>query len=141
MRERGIVVSESDGAVDVAIAESDACDTCGACARSVHGARLLTGVRDECGARVGDEVEVEVARRAVHTARALVYVMVPASVLAGYAAGVVAGGLLGVEPDLAGAIAGISAGAAALAALARVSPRFEGEDARPRVRAVLKRRL
>ncbi|MBS3957325.1 MAG: SoxR reducing system RseC family protein [Clostridiales bacterium] len=141
MRERGVVVSASEGTVDVAIAESIACKTCGACARSAHGARLLEGVLDDSGARVGDQVEVEIPLGAVRAARALVYLLIPGCLLAGYAAGAVAGGLVGVDPDVAGAVAGIAAGAAALSVLARMSPRFERADRRPRVRAVIERRL
>lgn len=139
MIERGIVVSVHDGAVDVAIEPSEACETCGGCAEGAAGKRLLEGVEDVLGALRGDEVEVETSGHVRHRAQGLVYVVPVMAMVAGYLAGFLLGTLAEFAPDAVGAITGISAGILVLVSVTRLDRRFETHGEPPRVRAIIAR--
>ncbi len=140
MLERGIVTAAADGRVDLSIAPSASCVSCGACAEGAGGSRLLRGVIDPIGARPGDTVEVLTPAAARTRARWLVYVAPVASLVAGYLAGFLLSDLLGVNPDTGGAILGLAAGAAALAATRLVGSNAPGADRyEPRVHAIISR--
>ncbi|MDY0087044.1 MAG: SoxR reducing system RseC family protein [Coriobacteriia bacterium] len=139
MLERGIVVAVRAGSVDVAIEPSEACETCGGCAEGAAGKRLLQGVVDTCGARRGDEVEVETSGQARRRAQGLVYVVPVVAIVGGYVAGFLLGTLLEFAPDALGAVVGIGASIVALISVTRLDRRFEIDGGMPRVRAIIAR--
>lgn len=138
LRERGVVVAASDGSVDVRVAAGGACEACGQCCRVDRDGLTIEGAIDPFGAKVGDEVEVEVPEAADVRAGIIVYVLPVVALLAGYGLGNLAGAAAGFPPDATGAVgavAGISAGLLLM--------RFRGRAAassqrlRPQVRAII----
>lgn len=136
--ERGIVISSSQGAVDVRVASGDACASCGACCHVDKDGVTVEGARNTIGASVGDEVEVEIPEGADTRAGIIVFIVPAVGLLVGYALGFGAGSLLGVTPDVGGAVGAVAAiGAALLVLRARGRSALSDERYRPRVRAII----
>ena len=98
----------------------------------------IEGAIDRFGARVGDEVEVEVPQGADVRAGIIVYVLPVVALLGGYVLGNLAGAAANLPPDTTGAVgavAGISAGLLLLriGGRAAASP----QRLRPQVRAII----
>ena len=90
------------------------------------------------GARVGDEVTVEVPEAANVRAGVIVYVVPVAGLLLGYAAGALVGGAGGWNPDVLGAVGAVAAVSAGLLLLRRSGRSvLAGARYRPRVRAII----
>jgi sigma-E factor negative regulatory protein RseC len=140
MIETGEVVRTGIGDVDVRIAPSGQCESCGACAAVGANAMLLSGVADEHGARVGDEVEVDVPDGSRLRA-ALVGFGLPVLVLvAAYLAGFLLGSWLGTDPDITGAVLAGAVVAVGLIWLREHGRRVMSQERfRPRVRAIIRR--
>jgi positive regulator of sigma E activity len=138
LRERGVVVSASGGSVDVRVAGGAACEACGQCCRIDRDGLTIEGAIDRFGARVGDEVEVEVPEEADVRAGIVVYVLPVAALLAGYVLGNLAGAAAGLPPDAmgaVGAVAGVSAGLLLLRLRGRAAA--SPQRLRPQVRAII----
>jgi len=139
MRERATVTDVREGSVDVAIVPSAACVSCGMCAEE-RGVRVLAGVMDGLGARVGDVVEIETPARARRRAEGLVYIAPVVAILGGYLAGFLLFQGGDVNPDAAGAVIGIIAGALTLLAVRFAGRTAEGDTRYgPRVRVIIAR--
>lgn len=106
MAEEGTVVAVRPGEVDVLLSGSSACAGCQACA-AASGGMLMEHVLTDRAMRIGDRVAIEVTPQATSRARALVFGVPVAAVLAGYLAGFLLGGELELAQDSAGAIGAI----------------------------------
>lgn len=137
--ERGVVVSVRDGAADVRVVASAACEDCkGDCCRIDPEGVVIEGARNIAGAGVGDEVEIEVPEGADLTAGLIVYALPVAALLAGYVAGNLIGGAAGVNRDAAGAAGAVACVSAGLLLLRyRGREALSGERYRPVVRAII----
>lgn len=136
--ERGIVKSASGGVVDVRVSGGAACASCGACCHVDRDGVTIEGVLDSLGAKVGDEVEVEIPEGADTRAGIIVFIAPAVGLLAGYLGGFLAARTLGITPDVGGAVGAVAAVVAALLVLrARGRDALSDERYRPRVRAII----
>jgi len=136
--ERGTVILASDGSVDVRVAAGAACESCGACCHVDRDGVTVVGARDTFGAKVGDEVEVEIPEGSDTRAGIIVFILPAVGLLAGYAGGYLAALTLGVTPDVGGAVGAVAAVVAALLVLrARGRDALSSERYRPKVRAII----
>jgi positive regulator of sigma E activity len=136
--ERGTVIVASEGSVDIRVAAGAACESCGACCHVDKDGVTVEGARDAFGAKVGDEVEVEIPEGADTRAGIIVFILPAVGLLAGYAGGYLAALTLGVTPDVGGAVGAVAAVVAALLVLrARGRDALSSERYRPRVRAII----
>lgn len=136
--ERGIVRKASGGVVDVRVSGGAACASCGACCHVDKDGVTIEGALDPLGARVGDEVDVEIPEGADTRAGIIVFVAPAVGLLAGYVGGFLAARTLGITPDVGGAVGAVAAVVAALLVLrARGREALSDERYRPRVRAII----
>lgn len=115
MIERGTVAAVRPGEADVIMQPGPECADCGSCSQAAGGSRLLEGVEDPFGVRVGDCVEVETPAAARRHAQRTVFVAPVIAVIGGYLAGFLLGSALGIAPDTTGALTGLVCGGFALA--------------------------
>lgn len=137
--ERGTVKTVSaDGAVDVRVSGGSACASCSACCHVDRDGVTIEGALNDLGAKVGDEVEVEIPEGADTRAGIIVFIAPAVGLLAGYLAGYLVALPLGVTPDLGGAVGAVAAIVVALLVLrARGRQALSGDRYRPRVRAII----
>lgn len=136
--ERGIVTVVSDGAVDVRVSGGTDCKSCGACCHVDRDGVTIEGALDSLGAKVGDEVDVEIPEGADTRAGLIVFIAPAIGLLAGYLGGSLAARTIGIDPDLGGAVGAVSAIVAAMLVLrARGRDALSDERFRPRVHAII----
>jgi sigma-E factor negative regulatory protein RseC len=140
-RERGTVTAAGDGAVDVRVQATAACENCSACCRVDKDGVTVEGARDPLGAAVGDLVEVEIPEGADTRAGVLVFILPVLGLLVGYAIGAAVSTALGQAPDLGGAIGAVLAIAVALVVVRVRGRAVPDERFRPVVRAIIARNL
>lgn len=138
-RERGIVVAVAGDGADVRVTAGAACESCkGDCCRVDKDGLVVEGALNTPGARVGDEVEVEVAEGADVRAGLIVYILPVAGLLIGYLAGNLLGGAIGLNRDVVGATGAVLAVSAGLLLLrARGRNVLRAARYRPHVRAII----
>ncbi|MDA3936091.1 MAG: SoxR reducing system RseC family protein [Actinomycetota bacterium] len=138
MRERGAVVSIHEGTVDLRMSPSGDCDSCGMCSGS-SGDRIMEGVDNSLGARLGDLVEVE-TDPVVHLRAVVKLYLIPVMVLVvGYLAGFLLATWAGLDSDTVGAVVALSATAVTFRLMRRAGARDGGHGEKPRVRAIIAR--
>lgn len=136
--ERGIVTAASATGVDVRVSGDSACANCGACCHVDRDGVTIEGALNDLGAKVGDDVEVEVPEGADTRAGIIVFIVPAVGLLLGYLVGALVAGALGLTPDLGGAVGAVAAIITAMLVLrARGRSALSAERYRPRVRAII----
>lgn len=98
MPESGLVVGIKDGGVAVVEMERHReCQRCGACAYLQDRDRMVAEVDNAIGAKVGDNVIIDLEPRFLLTAAAIIYLVPVLAFFAGYAVVLVAAAYLGVR--------------------------------------------
>lgn len=138
MIERGTVAAVRPGVADVMLQSGPECADCGSCSLAAGGSRLLEGVEDAFGVRVGDYVEVETQAAARRYAQRKVFVVPVIAIMGGYLAGFLLGSGLGIAPDSIGALSALVCGGFAFAAVRNKGRAHRGLPANPvYIRAII----
>ncbi|GAB4276254.1 MAG: hypothetical protein Kow0056_06450 [Coriobacteriia bacterium] len=139
MEERGEVVRSGDGSVDVRLARSAHCDSCGLCESAGVNSMVLPDVKDDIGAAVGDIVSVWVPEGARLKASLWGFGFPIGTLVLGYGVGYLLGVLLRLPPDSSGAVgAGMAVAGLVLWVRRNGWKVMSGEAFRPRVRAIIR---
>jgi sigma-E factor negative regulatory protein RseC len=137
--ERGVVIAVAGDRAEVRVASGAACENCkGDCCRVDTEGLVVEGALNDVGARVGDEVTVEVPEGADVRAGVIVYIVPVVGLLLGYLAGNLLAGALGWNRDALGAVGAVAVVSAGLLWL-RSAGRSALSSARyrPTVRAII----
>jgi len=95
MRETGKVIELTDGYATISLKRTTACGSCRACTIGDDPGEMRVSVKNDCGANVGDKVEIELRSGAFVSAAMILYGIPLAAMLFGFIAGDTVCGMLG----------------------------------------------
>ena len=96
MREIGKITEVSDGFATVSLKRTTACGTCRVCTIGDDPSEMRVSVKNDCGAKVNDRVELELRSGAFVSAAMVLYGIPLAAMLAGFIAGEAVSVVLGL---------------------------------------------
>ncbi|MCX7719729.1 MAG: SoxR reducing system RseC family protein [Dictyoglomus thermophilum] len=105
MKEIGQVIEKNGKILKIKFSSSEACHSCGLC--KVDEDNLTLNAIDECNARIGDFVVVEVERKDFFQATFLIYLFPLIAFILGVIVGYLTGERYNFDPQLLGFIIGL----------------------------------
>jgi len=87
MREQGLVMEIENDQVVIQLARTSACDQCGACSMGAHDQEMLLRAENQCNAKPGDHVYLELQQENFFKAVSIMYGLPLVGLIIGFLAG------------------------------------------------------